>query len=113
MPATQIAFLAAMGGSLLASLAAMILALRTRGLPRKPLWALIALVGVGGGALVLARPDHVYWFFGIAVPTASVSGLDARWQPQTLQFLFPVGALLVFVRLHCHRARGREVGAGH
>ncbi len=112
MPPIEIAFLAAMAGSLLASLAAMVLALRTQGLPRKPLWAILALVGVGGGALVLARPDRVYWFFGIALPTASFTGLDARWQPQVLQFLFPVGALLVFLRLYRHRVGGKEVGRG-
>lgn len=112
MTTVGIAFLAAMAGSLLASMAAMVLALRTQGLPRKPLWAILAFVGVGGGALVLARPEQVYWFFGIAVPTASFTGLGAGWQPHVLQFLFPVGALLVFLRLYRHRVGGKEVGRG-
>lgn len=113
MPTVEIAFLAAMACSLLVSLAAMVLALREPGLPHKPLWALLALVGVGGGALVLARPDRVYWFLGIALPTASFTGRGAGWQPQVLQVLFPAGALLVFLRLYRHRAGGKEVGMRH
>ena len=112
MPAGQIAFVAAMAASLSASLAALVLALREPDLRWKPFWAILALVGVGGGALVLARPDEVYWFVGIALPTASFSGFDAGWQPRVLKVLFPLGALLVFLRLQRHRARGKEVGRG-
>lgn len=108
MPATQVAFLAGAAASLLFSLSAMALALREPGLRWKPFWAILALVGVGGGALVLARPDEVYWFFGIALPTASFTTAGGGWQPQTVQLLFPVGAILALLRVARHRTGARS-----
>ena len=112
MTLSVIAFALGMAASLGISLTTMVLALRSPGLSYRPVWAVLALVGAGGGALVLARPEQVYWFFGIALPTASFRGLDASLQPHTLQLLFPVGALLVLLRLYRHRSRWQEVGDG-
>jgi hypothetical protein len=110
MPSALIAFLAAAAVSLFVSLAAMVLALREPGLSLKPVWALLSLVGIGGGAMVWSMPDQIYWFFGIALPTASFVAEQGSWQPTLVRFLFPVGSVLVLLRLYWHR-RSRSTGA--
>ena len=113
MSGAQIAFFAALAASLLSSLAALTAALREPGLPWKPFWALLALVGVGGGAMVLSRPDQVYWYFGIAFPTASFTASDESWQPQMIRLMFPLGAVMVAVRLIIYRFRRQEARDRH
>lgn len=103
MPATTIAFLAAAIASVLTSLAACVIVLREPGLRFKPIWVPFCFVGMGGGALVWAAPEQVYWFFGIALPTASFSTVADSWQPELVRFLFPAGALLAAARVHWHR----------
>ena len=84
-----------------------IAALREPGLGLKPLWALLALTGLGGAALVPAVPGALYWFLGMALPTASFSAVAGSWQPEVLRVLFPFGALAVLVRIAVHRRRQR------
>ena len=100
------AFLAAAFACLLVSLTAMVLALREPGLALKPLWMVLAFVGVGGAVTVWSTPEEVYWFFGIALPTVSFSTGDGSWKPVLIRSLFPVGALLVLGRLYWHRRSG-------
>ena len=102
-----------MAASLIASLAVAAAALRERGLPWKPFWGLLALVGVGGGAMVLSQPDQVYWYFGIALPIASFAAADGSWQPQMIRLMFPLGAVTVAVRLIIYRSRRQEAQDRH
>ena len=102
-----------MTASLLTSVAALVAALREPGLPWKPFWALLALVGVGGGAMVLSQPDQIYWYFGIALPTASFAAADESWQPQVIRLMFPLGAVMAAVRLIIYRSRRQEAQDRH
>ena len=86
-------YLAAMAASLMVSGGAAIAALREPALGLKPLWALLALTGLGGAALVPAVPGALYWFLGMALPTASFSAAAGSWQPEVLRVLFPFGAV--------------------
>ncbi|MBO6526208.1 hypothetical protein [Erythrobacter sp.] len=104
MSVTLAAFLAAAAASLMVSLAACITVLREPGLRFKFVWAPFCFVGMGGGALVLAVPDQIYWFFGIALPTASFSTVDGSLRPELVRFLFPAGAFLAGARVYRHRA---------
>ncbi len=108
MPPPLIAFLATAFTCLLASVAAFVLAVREPGLKLKPIWALLSLVGMGGGVMIWAVPTQIHWFFGIALPTASFVGGEGGWPPTLVRFLFPVGALVVFARLYWHRHGGRK-----
>ena len=107
MPVSLTLFLAAMAASLMVSGAAAIAALREPALGLKPLWALLALTGLGGAALVPAVPGALYWFLGMALPTASFSAAAGSWQPEVLRVLFHFGALAVLVRIAVHRRRQR------
>lgn len=107
MPVSLTLFLAAMAASLMVSGSAAIAALREPALGLKPLWALLALTGLGGAALVPAVPGAFYWFLGMALPTASFSAAAGSWQPEVLRVLFPFGALAVLVRIAVHRRRQR------
>lgn len=100
---TAFLFYAAMAASLLLSCVALFAALREPGLRFRLLWAVIALVGVGGGAAAWQDPAEIYWFFGIALPTVSYSAVPGSWEPQTLRVLFPLGALAVLLRVALHR----------
>ena len=100
---TAILVYAAMAGSLLLSLVGLFAALREPGVRFRLLWAVIALVGVGGGAAAWQAPAEIYWFFGIALPTVSYSAVPGSWEPQTLCVLFPLGALAVLLRVALHR----------
>ena len=102
---TSIAFLfyAAMAASLLLSCVALFAALREPGLRFRLLWAVITLVGVGGGAAAWQDPAEIYWFFGVALPTVSYSAVPGSWEPQTLRVLFPLGALAVLLRVRLSR----------
>ena len=102
-----------MAASLLTSVAALVAALREPGLPWKPFWALLALVGVGGGAMVLSQPDQVFWYFGVALPTASFTAADGSWQPQMIRLMFPLGAVMVAMRLIIYRSRRQEAQDRH
>lgn len=100
---TAFLFYAAMAASLLLSCVALFAALREPGLRFRLLWAVLALVGVGGGAAAWQDPTEIYWFFGIALPTVSYSAVPGSWEPQTLRVLFPLGALAVLLRVALHR----------
>ena len=100
---TAFLFYAAMAASLLLSCVALFAALREPGLRFRLLWAVIALVGVGGGAAAWQDPAAIYWFFGIALPTVSYSAVPGSWEPQTLRVLFPLGALAVLLRVRLSR----------
>ena len=100
---TAILFYAALAASLLLSCIALFAALREPGLRFRLLWAVLALVGVGGGAAAWQDPAEIYWFFGIALPTVSYSAVPGSWEPQTLRALFPLGALAVLLRVALHR----------
>jgi len=113
MPVTTIAFLAAAIASVLTSLAACVIVLREPGLRFKPIWIPFCFVGMGGGALVWAAPEQVYWFFGIALPTVSYSAVPGGWEPQYLRVFFPLGALVVLLRVwrwRGKRAKSKLVG---
>ena len=103
MISTAFLFYAAMAASVLLSCVALFAALREPGLRFRLLWAVIALVGVGGGAAAWQDPAEIYWFFGIALPTVSYSAVPGSWEPQTLRVLFPLGALAVLLRVALHR----------
>jgi hypothetical protein len=105
MERSQLVMLAFCAASLALSLAACGLAVRERGLRWKPAWALLALVGTGGAAMVWSAPGSVYWFFGVAVPTASYASVEGGWQPAMVRCLFPLGAVIVLLRIYVHRAR--------
>ena len=62
MPVSLTLFLAAMAASLMVSGAAAIAALREPGLGLKPLWALLALTGLGGahGSRAPFKKDCLY-----------------------------------------------------
>ena len=105
VPVGQLLFFAAAAASLLLSMGAAIAVLREPGLRFRPFWAIVALVGVGGGAMVVAQPGQVYWFFGIALPTVSFAAADDSWNPELVRALFPAGALVVLVCLRHRRAR--------
>ena len=60
MPVSLTLFLAAMAASLMVSGAAAIAALREPALGLKPLWALLALTGLGGAALCTASSTCSY-----------------------------------------------------
>lgn len=96
---TAILFYAALAASLLLSL----VALCEPGLRFRLLWAVITLVGVGGGAAAWQDPAEIYWFFGVALPTVSYSAVPGSWEPQTLRVLFPLGALAVLLRVRLSR----------
>ena len=113
MPASQLLFVAAALASLLLSIGTAAAALRAPRLRFRPLWALLALVGVGGAAMVVARPDRLYWFLGVALPTASFAAADGGWRPELVRALFPAGALVVLARLHRLRAPAQGTGEGH
>ncbi len=57
--------------------------------------------------MVWAAPDQLYWFFGLAIPTASYVSVDGSWQPATVSCLFPLGALIAMIRLYFHRHQPR------
>lgn len=103
MISTAFLFYTAMAASVLLSCVALFAALREPGLRFRLLWAVIALVGVGGGAAAWQDPAEIYWFFGIALPTVSYSAVPGSWEPQTLRVLFPLGALAVLLRVALHR----------
>lgn len=103
MTSTAVLFYAAMGASLLLRCVALFAALREPGLRFRLLWAVLALVGVGGGAAAWQDPAEIYWFFGIALPTVSFSAVPGSWEPQFLRVLFPLGALAVLLRVALHR----------
>ena len=103
MISTAILFYAAMAGSLLLSLVGLFAALREPGLRFRLLWAVLALVGVGGGAAAWQDPAEIYWFFGIALPTVSYGAVPGSWEPQALRVLFPLGAFAVLLRVALHR----------
>ena len=103
MTSTAFLFYAAMAASLLLSCIALFAALREPGLRFRLLWAVIALVGVGGGAAAWQAPAEIYWFFGIALPTVSYSAVPGSWEPHFLRVLFPLGALAVLLRVALHR----------
>ncbi|QYJ06229.1 hypothetical protein [Qipengyuania flava] len=96
-------FLAACALSLAISLAALVLAYREPGLSWKPIWVFMAPFGLGGAAMVWSAPETLYWFFGVAVPTASFIASDEAFRPAVVRCLFPAGAALVFVRVYWHR----------
>ncbi|MEE3155838.1 MAG: hypothetical protein VX309_09965, partial [Pseudomonadota bacterium] len=100
---TAILFYAAMAGSLLLSCVALFAALREPGWRFRLPWAVLALVGVGGGAAAWQDPAEIYWFFGVALPTVSYSAVPGSWEPQTLRVLFPLGAFAVLLRVALHR----------
>ena len=103
MISTAFLFYTAMAASVLLSCVALFAALREPGLRFRLLWAVLALVGVGGGAAAWQDPAEIYWFFGIALPTVSYSAVPGSWEPQTLRVLFPLGALAVLLRVALHR----------
>ena len=103
MISTAFLFYTAMAASVLLSCVALFAALREPGLRFRLPWAVIALVGVGGGAAAWQDPAEIYWFFGIALPTVSYSAVPGSWEPQTLRVLFPLGALAVLLRVRLHR----------
>ena len=103
MTSTAFLFYAAMAASLLLSCIALFAALREPGLRFRLLWAVLALVGVGGGAAAWQDPAEIYWFFGIALPTVSYSAVPGSWEPHFLRVLFPLGALAVLLRVRLHR----------
>ena len=103
MISTAFLFYTAMAASVLLSCVALFAALREPGLRFRLLWAVIALVGVGGGAAAWQDPAEIYWFFGIALPTVSYSAVPGSWEPQSLRVLFPLGALAVLLRVALHR----------
>ena len=103
MISTAFLFYTAMAASVLLSCVALFAALREPGLRFRLLWAVIALVGVGGGAAAWQDPAEIYWFFGIALPTVSYSAVPGSWEPQTLRVLFPLGALAVLLRVRLSR----------
>jgi hypothetical protein len=105
MGSSQLVMLALCAASLAVSIATFVMAAREPDLRWKPAWALLALVGTGGAAMVWSAPGSVYWFFGVAVPTASYASVDGGWQPAMVRCLFPTGALIVLLRLYLHRAR--------
>ena len=100
---TAILFYAALAASLLLSLVGLFAALCEPGLRFRLPWAVLALVGVGGGAAAWQDPAEIYWFFGIALPTVSYSAVPGSWEPQFLRVLFPLGALAVLLRVRLHR----------
>jgi hypothetical protein len=55
--------------------------------------------------MVLSRPDQVYWYFGVALPTASFTVAEGSWQLQMIRLMFPLGAVMVAVRLIIYRSR--------
>ena len=103
MISTAFLFYTAMAASVLLSCVALFAALREPGLRFRLLWAVIALVGVGGGAAAWQDPAEIYWFFGIALPTVSYSAVPGSWEPHFLRVLFPLGALAVLLRVALHR----------
>ena len=103
MTSTAFLFYAAMAASVLLSCVALFAALREPGLRFRLLWAVIALVGVGGGAAAWQDPAEIYWFFGIALPTVSYSAVPGSWEPHFLRVLFPLGAFAVLSRVALHR----------
>ena len=103
MISTAFLFYTAMAASVLLSCVALFAALREPGLRFRLLWAVIALVGVGGGAAAWQDPAEIYWFFGIALPTVSYSAVPGSWEPHFLRVLFPLGALAVLLRVRLHR----------
>ena len=109
MPGLLVPFLVAGAASLLVSVGVAIAALREPGLALKPLWAILAFVGVGGAALVPHAPDQLYWFLGVAVPTVSFSAAAGSWEPEVMRALFPLGAIGVIGRIYLHRNRRRPV----
>ena len=106
MPVSLTLFLAAMAASLMVSLVGLFAALREPGLRFRLLWAVTALVGVGGGVVSWQAPHVVYWFFGIALPTISYSAVPGGWEPQYLRVFFPLSALVVLLRIS--RCRGKR-----
>lgn len=107
MSTDMVGFLAAAGASLAASMAALFCAMREPGLSLRPLWAALALVGTGGGAMVWQAPGEIFWFFGVAVPTVSYSAAPGGWDPQVVRVLFPAGALIVAARIALRRRHAR------
>ena len=103
MISTAFLFYTAMAASVLLSCVALFAALREPGLRFRLLWAVIALVGVGGGAAAWQDPAEIYWFFGIALPTVSYGAVPGSWEPQALRVLFPLGAFAVLLRVALHR----------
>lgn len=103
MELAQLAMLLSAGASLALSLTVFVMVVRERGLRWKFAWALLALVGTGGAVMLWPAPDQLYWFFGVALPTASYVAVDGSWQPAMVRCLFPSGALIVIGRLYHHR----------
>ena len=103
MPVPLTVFVAACLLSIATSISAVVLVLREPALSWKPLWVILAAIGVGGAAMVWSTPGTVHWFFGVAVPTASYVAAEDSLRPALLRCLFPAGALMVFVRIYLHR----------
>ncbi len=103
MELAQLAMLLSAAASLALSLTVFVMVVRERGLRWKFVWALLALVGTGGAAMVWPAPDQLYWFFGVALPSASYVAVDGSWQPAMVRCLFPLGALIAIGRLYHHR----------
>jgi len=108
VPGVLVPFVVAAGASLVLSVGVALAALREPGLTLKPLWAVIAFVGLGGAALVPHAPDQLYWFLGVAVPTVSFSAAAGSWDPEVMRALFPLGAFVVWGRIYLHRNRQRS-----
>lgn len=103
----QAVMLAVCASSLCISVGAAIAALREPRLSWKPVWAILALVGTGGAVIIWSAPGEVYWFFGVALPTASYAAVEGSWQPAMVRCLFPLGAVIVLARISLHRRRVR------
>lgn len=110
MQVNQLLFIAAATASLGLSLWAFISVLRTPGLPKKFLWAVISLMGVGGIALVWPASDHVFPFLGIAAPVFSFDSGD-DWIPEVVRVLFPLGAFAAFWRVRSFASAGENTTA--
>ncbi|MBL4718425.1 hypothetical protein [Qipengyuania citrea] len=108
MPSMLVPFLVAAGASLVLGVGGAFAALREPGLALKPLWAVLAFVGVGGAALVPHAPEQLYWFLGAAIPTVSFSAAAGSWEPEVVRALFPLGALVAWGRIYLHRNRQRS-----
>ncbi|GMM94209.1 hypothetical protein [Qipengyuania sp. MTN3-11] len=107
LSSNQLLVLAACALSLAVSLTAFVSVLRIPALSWKPFWALLALVGTGGAAIVWSAEAPAYWFFGVATPTVSYAAIDGGWEPALVRCLVPTGAIIVLVRLFIHARTAR------
>ncbi|UYH55970.1 hypothetical protein N6L26_05290 [Qipengyuania sp. SS22] len=108
MSGVLVPFLVAAAASLVVSVGLAIAVLREPGLTLKPLWAVLAFVGVGGAAWVPQAPEQLYWFLGVAVPTVSFRAAAGSWEPDVMRALFPLGAFVGLGRIYLHRNRRRS-----